>query len=134
MSFHGRDLFAPVAAMLSANRPPESSPWALIDTNSWPSELAEVIYIDHYGNAMTGIRATTLATSAVVRVRDRRLAARQTFSAAPPGEPFWYSNSIGLVEIAVREDSAAALLELAVGVPVTTTDYESLLAPNQSDQ
>lgn len=127
-SFHGRDLFAPVAAALAAGERPESTPWTLRDTASWPEELSEIIYIDHYGNAMTGIRADALGRSAVLRVRGRRLRCRDTFSAAAPGEPFWYRNSIGLVEIAVREDSAAALLELVVGEPVGSTDYEQLLA------
>lgn len=132
MSFHGRDLFAPAAASLAAGEGPESTPWTLRDTSSWPEELAEIIYIDHYGNAMTGIRADVLSGSTVLRVRGRRLKARETFSAGAPGEPFWYRNSVGLVEIAVREDSAAALLELVVGEPVGATDYESLLgSPGQ---
>lgn len=133
MSFHGRDLFAPVAASLAAGRRTEATPWSLVDTSSWPDELAEIIYIDHYGNAMTGLRAGTLAASAVIRVRDRKLPAGKTFSAAPRGQPFWYRNSIDLVEIAVREASAAAMLELAVGDRVALTDYESLLGAGTVD-
>ena len=35
-----------------------------------------------------------------------------------PGQAFWYANSSGLVEIAARDASAAALLGLAVGTAV----------------
>jgi len=134
MSFHGRDLFAPVGAMLAEGGRPEATQWSLIDTSSWPEDLAEAVYIDHYGNVMTGIRAESLAPGAVIRLRDRKLRARRTFSAAPSGEPFWYANSIGLVEIAVREDSAAAMLGLEAGARIDTTDYESLLAPGPAGQ
>lgn len=126
-SFHGRDLFAPVAASLAAGERPASTPWTLHDTAEWPEELAEILYIDHYGNAMTGIRANALDESAVLRVRGRPLPARETFTAGAPGEPFWYRNSVGLVEIAVREDSAAALLDLTVGEPVSAADNERIL-------
>jgi len=127
LSFHGRDLFAPAAAALARGERPAHRPWSLVDTAAWPEELAEIIYIDHYGNAMTGIRADTLAGGVILRAAGRRLRARRTFSAAPPGEPFWYRNSIGLVEIAVREASAAAALGLGLGDPVAATDYVSLL-------
>lgn len=128
-SFHGRDLFAPVAARLAAGESVESSPCSLVDTASWPDDLAEIIYIDHYGNAVTGFRSSSLSDSAVVRAAGRRLPRRRTFVEGRPGEPFWYRNSIGLVEIAVREDSAAALLGLKVGDRIEVTDYEPLLDP-----
>ena len=57
-SFHGRDLFAPVAARLARGEPPSvmarsAAPKRFAD---WPDDLAEIVYIDHYGNAMTGMR------------------------------------------------------------------------------
>lgn len=127
MSFHGRDLFAPVAAGLSIGTLPECTPRPLIETPAWPDDLSEIIYIDHYGNAMTGIRADALSARAIVRVRDRRLEQGTTFSASPAGEPFWYRNSLDLVEIAIREASAADLLALEIGDRVEVTDYDSLL-------
>jgi len=60
-SFHGRDLFAPVAAMLARGEPPPVQPLKHADRRSdWPDDLAEVVYIDHFGNAMTGLRAPML--------------------------------------------------------------------------
>src|SRR3954468_13848634 len=69
-SFHGRDLFAPVAAMLARGEPP---PGPLRQDGAdrranWPDDLGEIVYIDHFGNGMTGMRAAML-------VRDGRLAA-----------------------------------------------------------
>src|SRR5690242_13659881 len=60
-SFHGRDLFAPVAARMARGEPPSTvaqpaSPTRFAD---WPDDLAEIVYIDHYGNAMTGMRGET---------------------------------------------------------------------------
>jgi S-adenosyl-L-methionine hydrolase (adenosine-forming) len=117
-SFHARDLFAPVAAALAMKRPPKGwlepkrSPDLLLD----PADLARVIYIDHFGNCMTGIRAEKLARSARLRAGTRVLPHARTFEEA--GGPFWYENSIGLVEIAVPRASAASLLRLRVAYPI----------------
>jgi len=119
-SFHGRDLFAPVAAALALGRAPRGwlvrrrSPQLLLD----PGDLARVIYIDHYGNAMTGLRAAGVAQTAKLRVAGRSLARAETFGDARAGAPFWYENSIGLVEIAANGASAARKLRLKVGTPV----------------
>jgi S-adenosyl-L-methionine hydrolase (adenosine-forming) len=61
-SFHGRDLFAPVAAMLARGEPPPGQPRkdATHRRTDWPDDLCEVVYVDHFGNAMTGLRAATL--------------------------------------------------------------------------
>lgn len=114
-TFHGRDLFAPVAAALAVKRMPsrglvaKRAPDVLLDAG----DLPRVIYIDHYGNAMTGLRA--LPKSARLRVGRHKLSYARTFEAARPGEPFWYPNCIGLVEIAANRESAARKLRLRVG-------------------
>ncbi|HHB12844.1 MAG TPA: hypothetical protein ENK62_06570, partial [Chromatiales bacterium] len=71
-----------------------------------------------YGNAMTGIRATRLDCSARLEVGGRRLSWARTFCAVRSGQPFWYENASGLVEIAVREGNAAQILGLRPGTPV----------------
>jgi len=114
-TFHGRDLFAPVAAALAAKRMPrralaaKRAPEVLLDAG----DLPRVIYIDHYGNAMTGLR--TLPKSARLRVGRRRLAYARRFETARRGGLFWYSNCIGLVEIAANRANAARKLRLRVG-------------------
>jgi S-adenosylmethionine hydrolase len=119
-SFHGRDLFAPVAAGIARG---DDCPGEAVDADSlvappWPDELAEVLYIDHYGNAVTGVRAEALERAAVVEVAGRRCAFRRTFAEAAAGEAFWYPNANGLVEVALNQGSAAQQLGLAVGTQI----------------
>lgn len=116
-SFHGRDLFAPVAARLARGEAPPGRP-VECSGNDWPDDLAEVIYIDRFGNAMTGLRAAGVSAGSVVEVAGRRLSHATTFGAVAPGEAFWYENAVGLVELAVNQDSAAQQLGLTVGTPL----------------
>ncbi len=62
-SFHGRDLFAPVAARLARGEPPPGVPRDPVATchPDWPDDLAEIVYVDHYGNAVTGLRTALLS-------------------------------------------------------------------------
>ena len=87
VSFHGRDLFAPVAAMLARGEPPPGRPRkdGTHRRTDWPDDLREIIYIDHYGNAMSGLRALTLPRSARLIVAGRVLERAGTFSDRPPG-------------------------------------------------
>jgi S-adenosyl-L-methionine hydrolase (adenosine-forming) len=116
-SFHGRDLFAPVAAMLARGERPPGRPRAQHRTN-WPDDLAEIVYIDHFGNAMTGLRASMLVEKAKLAVAGRALERAATFSDRPPGVAFWYENSNGLAEIAVNRGRADHDLGLVIGSPV----------------
>jgi len=122
-SFHGRDLFAPAAARLARGEPPAAlaKPAALGRYPEWPDELPQVVYIDRFGNAMTGLRAASLPSRARLDAAGRRLRRARTFSAVAPGAAFWYENANGLAEIAVNGGSAAAVLGLAVGDPVTAS-------------
>jgi S-adenosylmethionine hydrolase len=119
-SFHGRDLFAPVAAMLARGEPPPGRP-RKDDADrrpDWPDDLAEIVYVDHFGNAMTGHRAAMLPEGAQLVVAGRVLERARTFSDLPPGRAFWYENSNGLAEIAVNLGRADCALGLAVGSPI----------------
>jgi S-adenosylmethionine hydrolase len=118
-SFHGRDLFAPVTAMLARGEPPPGEPRRLADRRlDWPDDLAEIVYVDHFGNAMTGLRADKLAPNARLAAAGRVLERARTFSDRPPGTAFWYENSNGLAEIAVNRGRADRDLGLAIGSPV----------------
>ena len=117
-SFHGRDLFAPVAAVIATGKAVKTIPLEQpLPGAEWPDMLAEVIYIDGYGNAITGLDGSRLGDAALL-AGGRRLRRARTFSDCLPGEPFWYVNSIGLVEIAVNRGSAADLLDLDIGSQV----------------
>ena len=61
-TFHGRDVFAPLALRLAGG---EEAPGTVILGSSivgadWPEDLPQIVYLDRYGNAMTGLRAATL--------------------------------------------------------------------------
>jgi S-adenosylmethionine hydrolase len=119
-SFHGRDLFAPVAAMLARGAPPSGLLGKDVADRrtDWPDDLCEIVYVDHFGNAMTGLRAATLPHEARLATAGRVLERAVTFSDRPPGAAFWYENSNGLAEIAVNQGRADRDLGLAIGTPV----------------
>lgn len=123
-SFHGRDLFAPIAAQIAAGAFPASK---LEETRGLAvalggADLAEIIHIDRYGNAITGLRAQGLDQRRKLACGAHRLPYARVFCAVAEGETFWYENSIGLVEIATNCASAAARLGLRVGAAVSMQD------------
>ena len=116
-SFHGRDLFAPVAARLAQGEAPETIGAQAAEPQrfDWPDDLPEIVYGDCYGNAMTGLRASALPADAVLDVGGASVRRARTFADTAPGGAFWYENSIGLVEIAVSEGSAMKAFGLEIG-------------------
>jgi S-adenosylmethionine hydrolase len=120
-SFHGRDLFAPVAAWIARGEFPHDNVREVADlqVRLGPDDLAEIIYVDHYGNALTGLRASGVPHDAVLALRKHRLKYAKVFADVPAGAAFWYENSIGLVELAANGASAAALLGAKIGDAVT---------------
>jgi S-adenosyl-L-methionine hydrolase (adenosine-forming) len=119
-SFHGRDLFAPVAAMLARGQRPRgrSREDGADRRAAWPNDLGEIVYVDHFGNAMTGLRAALLPPNARLVAAGRVLERARTFSDRPPGTAFWYENSNGLAEIAINQGRADRDLGLSIGIPV----------------
>lgn len=116
-TFHGRDLFAPVAAELALGHIPESRviPAPPAPAELWPEDLAEILYLDRYGNALTGLRASQVSPEAAIRAGAGRFAQANTYSDVPVGKGFWYENANGLVEIAVHGGSAAQEAGIRVG-------------------
>jgi len=108
-SFHGRDLFAPVAAKLAKSIPVATTPIEPDRFPDWPDDLDRILYIDHYGNAITGRRAEVTDKSRALIIEGQEIAFARTFADVPVGQAFWYENSNGLVEIAVNRGRAANL-------------------------
>ncbi len=121
-TFHGRDVFAPAAAHLAGGAPLESLGTAvdspIIRRTSEPQRLpdggirGEVITIDRFGNAITNLLAVRGGS---VEVAGRTLAIQRTYADAADGAPVALAGSTGLIEIAVRNGSAAAALGLERG-------------------
>lgn len=130
-TFHGRDIFAPVAAEIAAGRvaPADLGPQVTDIVPSWveePSVAADqvagvVITIDHFGNLITNIDAALIRSfpNPVVRTGGRTFPLRRTYGDVRPGDFLALINSFGVVEIARAEQSAADALGLGRGAPVT---------------
>lgn len=116
-TFHGRDLFAPVAAALARGTAVAKVAGRIAGTRypDWPNDLAEIIYIDGYGNAITGIRAASLPPDAGLIAGDLHIPRGRTFSDVSPGALLCYENANGLIEIAANQGHAADRLMLKVG-------------------
>lgn len=117
-SFHGRDLFAVIAAEIARGEFPDGK-LSAIDTLKVefdPGDLLRVIYVDHYGNAWSGVRAVPQDTR--VSAAGELFKHSDTFGRVGKGEGFWFINSVGLLELAVNRGSAAHTFGLKVGDPV----------------
>lgn len=132
-TFHGRDIFAPVAAEIAAGRLPVHElgeavsdlipGWIEEPTRSGGQVSGVVVTVDHFGNLITNIDAQLIEGIAhpVVRVGGRELPMRRTYSDVRPGDYLVLVNSFGVIEVARAEQSAAAGLGLARGAPVVVT-------------
>ena len=117
-TFHGRDLFVPVAAALASNNFPECKEVNVdskVDRYNWPHDYFALIYIDGFGNVMTGIRADSVHISTKLSVADVEFCYADHFSAVEESVAFWYRNSLGLVEFAVNCGRAADLQGMDIG-------------------
>lgn len=128
-TFHGRDIMAPAAGLLAAGAnvldlaDPIDDPVLLPIAPASPGDsVARVIHIDQFGNATTNIGDKALAafSNRIIRIRNRSVGKlRRTYWDVPPGKPLALIGSSGLLEIAVRDGSAAELLKVKVGDEVT---------------
>jgi S-adenosylmethionine hydrolase len=117
-TFHGRDLFAPVAARLATASFVSLERIDRLAADNCPEDLARIVYIDHYGNLMTGMRADKVDPRQQLLFAGSRLDCAWRFGDVEPGAPFWYENSLGLVEISVNQDSAKQYFSAKVGMEV----------------
>lgn len=133
-TFHGRDLFAPLAAELAAGRVVPSSLGAPTDDHV-PSliEAPElragelhgmVITTDHFGNLITNIESAALAAfrRPEVRAAGHRIRFARTYGDVAPGELLALVNSFDVLEIAAAEQNAAELLGVGRGGPVLVVE------------
>ena len=130
-TFHGRDIFAPVAAHLAAGvsfsklGKPIDDP-VLLDLPQ-PRQISDgslqghVIYVDRFGNLVTDIPAAWLGGSREWQVEVAGRTVRQlspTYADVARGQLLALIGSAGLLELAVREGSAALMLGIGIGAPV----------------
>jgi S-adenosyl-L-methionine hydrolase (adenosine-forming) len=127
-TFHGRDIFAPVAAHLAGGLPIDAVGPRIADFVKRPFPtpvrkgnkiIGTVLRIDKFGNIITNLRRSDLGREfsiVVAGVRIRRLCA--TFSETEPGEFFAVEGSTGYIELALNQSSAAERLKARRGAEI----------------
>jgi S-adenosylmethionine hydrolase len=140
-TFHGRDIFAPVAAHLAMGVPhsklgkrlkakttPED--FVALDARSAPQLVGRVIHIDRFGNIITNIRVSSMLKAGGVRFemrfekKHRSSRTRHTtgslvttYEEGGRDAPVFLVGSSGLLEISVKNSNAAQILSVAAGTP-----------------
>jgi len=131
-TFHGRDIFAPVAAHLSTGVPLEAFgpslngifALALQEPMIQPELIrSEVLSTDHFGNLVTGITAVHLVdwNAESTRAKVAGLEAgkvHRTYSEVEPGSPLAYIGSGGRLEIGIRNGNAAQVFGAGKGTVI----------------
>jgi S-adenosylmethionine hydrolase len=131
-TFHGRDIFAPIAAHLSKG----------VKTNAFGAEIkdfvyfrtakpqknsmnkieAEIIQIDRFGNLITNLEEKDLPEKFSLEINTKRINKLQSFFAeAETSEVFMILGSAGFLEIVAFQDSAANLLNAKIGQKILVT-------------
>lgn len=124
-TFHGRDIFGPVAAYLSLGVPlaelgPAASELALIEK---PNALTvggsvhgQIVHIDRFGNLVTDLSLADIPPKFLLDVSGVTVRAIcSAYAEMPRGELFLINGSSGRIEISLREASAAEFTGAAVG-------------------
>lgn len=136
-TFEARDKMAPVAAWLTLGVAPKEMGPRTEDFQQLPHQSpqktergysGQVVYIDKFGNGITNLPGKWLTKRAVgkassffsLKIKDQKITQFcSSYAEAPRGEVFFLIGSLGLIEIAVKEGSAADKLSLEVGQPVS---------------
>jgi len=119
-SFHGRDLFAPMAARLALGNM-EGLNSVDVDgehRKDLPDDVLAVVYADSFGNLMTGIRASSIGPEDGLAVAGRILSRQRTFSSPGGASLFCYENAVGLMEIAANGGNAREILSSEPGAAI----------------
>lgn len=133
-TFHGRDIFAPVAAEIAAGRVSVDSLGESVNawTPGWldDAEISNgrisgvIVTIDAFGNLISNIDANLLdgLREPVANIGGHQIPMLQTYGRANPGDLLALVNSFGVVEVAKAEGSAAQGLGSERGAPLVIRD------------
>lgn len=134
-TFHGRDIFSPVAAHLASGVPasqfgPRQEECVMLE-NIAPLQTAKnawqgiVFKADRYGNLITNFPSGEFAKLPFeIRAGKKRISIfHETFSHGAPGEIFVLAGSSSYLEIVANQASAAQLLNFRGGSPLTLETY-----------
>lgn len=127
-TFHGRDIFAPVAAEVHQQSLSDLVADGLLVETAPTTELSfpdpkiesqqvigEVLVVDGFGNAVTNIPGDLLSPPATVEVNDMTVPFRQSFAHVPVGDPLVTVGSHGNFELAVNQGRGDQTFDTTVG-------------------
>jgi S-adenosylmethionine hydrolase len=131
-TFHGRDVFAPLAAAIASGRCEPADLGSEVDTidlSGWPATAQRadggisgvIVAVDRFGNLISNISAAQVVAlvNPTVHIGGMRLPLRRTYGDAPPGEYLGLINSFEVLEVARARGNAAGGLNLAVGAAIS---------------
>lgn len=128
-TFHGRDIFSPVAAHLSNGISPGEFGVQIKDYIFYKPEKpkqidekiieAEIIHLDHFGNLITNLKNADLPEKFTLKINHHKIIKLQDyFAEADRGEVFMIFGSAGFLEVVAFQDSAERILRAKVGQKV----------------
>jgi S-adenosylmethionine hydrolase len=123
-TFHGRDVFGPVAGHLARGVPLNQfgsaiDDWQVLSLPEPQGLSGEVLHVDTYGNLITNLPAASLPERFQARVGSAVAQHATHYAAAPPGALLALVGSTGVLEISARNTSAAEVTGGTRGTPVT---------------
>lgn len=126
-TFHGRDVFAPVAAYVSLGVPPQELgemieppiPKYAFVTDRFQRK-ASILHVDHFGNIITDVRPRENQRPKGISFLRKNVVRHwaRNYQEAPPGIPFLIIGSTGLLEVSIKNDNAAQSLKVRAGMPI----------------
>ncbi len=134
-TFHGRDLFAPLAAAMAAGLPlqdvgpsiddPVTLPLPLLPPDGAGKVAGRILHVDRFGNCVTSFPTTVLTRPGwrfVIAAPGREINRLVShYAVGEAGEPLLIPGSAGYLEISINEGSAAQMLGLRTGDPISLT-------------
>ncbi len=131
-TFHGRDVFAPVGALLASQALDFQSVGPVVAPVLLPRPLpskagachGSVVTIDHFGNLITDLELSSISAfrEPKIEVRGQKCDLYDSYASVPVGRLLAVPGSFGTLEVAVREGSAEQLLGAERGDTVSVSD------------
>jgi S-adenosylmethionine hydrolase len=131
-TFHGRDVFAPLAAAIASGRCDPADLGSEVDDmdlSGWPATADRadggvsgvIVAVDRFGNLISNISAAQVValSNPTIHIGGLRLPLRRTYGDSPTGEYAGLINSFEVLEVARSRGNAAAGLNLAVGAAIS---------------
>ncbi|RLI99581.1 MAG: hypothetical protein DRP03_03185 [Candidatus Aenigmatarchaeota archaeon] len=124
-TFHGRDIFAPVAAYIARGVDISKFGRSIVEYESIELKasisgdkiIGHVVDVDDFGNLITNIPFSIIEQAGISKVslKNKELRILKTFCEARAGEMFAYKGSAGTLEIGVNKGSAKEMLDIGIG-------------------